>query len=190
MSSKENYDGLHARGKSLEDAYFAERDRQLIEDLKRKLSKPESERLLAVSLGIEEHHLREMAHIGPGVDVVPTMAILPLVEVAWCDGDVSAAEKKAILKATVDLGMPENSPFYLFLQNWLDAKPSAAALDLWKLYVKDFMAKVDPVTAVKIQEGIMGRAEKVAAAAGGILGFHKISDAERKCLNDLRAAFG
>jgi hypothetical protein len=184
--SAQDFDALHARGKSLEDAYFAERDRQLVEQLRDQLNDAEKKRLLSVTLGLTEH---EMAHLAPGLEVPPTIAILPLVEVAWCDGQVTVAEKNAILKATTDLGVQKDLPFYVFLQNWLDSRPSAAALDLWKVYIKELTAKVGPVLAVKIQDGIMGRAEKIAAAAGGILGFNTISDAERKCLHELNAAF-
>lgn len=184
--SAQDFDALHARGKSLEDAYFAERDRQLVEKLRSELNDAEKKRLLAVTLGLTEH---EMAHLAPGLDVPPTIAILPLVQVAWCDGQVSSAEKNAILKATVDLGVQKDHPFYIFLHNWLDQQPSAAALDLWKIYVRELTAKVGPVLSIKIQDGIMGRAEKIAAAAGGILGFNAISDVERKCLHELNAAF-
>jgi hypothetical protein len=190
MSHNYDYDALHARGKSMEDAYFAERDRELIEKLKRDLTTAESKRLHAVSLGISEEHVeREFAHLGPGIDVIPTMAILPLVEVAWCDGSVSAAEKAAVLKATAEIGIAKDSPFYQFLQTWLDARPSSAALELWKMYVKEFLATVTADTKAKIREGILGRAEKVAAAAGGILGYNTISTAEQKCLQELGKAF-
>ncbi len=186
----QDYDSLHARGKSLEDAYFAERDRQLSAAIRQKLTTEESNRMLAAAVGIPEQvAFQEFAQLGAGLDVIAAMALLPLVEVAWCDGDVSAKEKAAVLKAAIQMGIAEDSPMYQFLQNWLDARPSRAAVAAWKAYVKVFKATVEPAMAIKIQKAIMGRAEKVAEAAGGFLGLSTVSAAEHACLDDLEKAF-
>lgn len=190
MSAHE-HDSLLARGKSLEDAYFAEKDRQLSAAIRLKLTTEESNRLLAAAIGIPEQlAFKEIAQLGAGVDVIAALALLPLVEVAWCDGDVSAKEKAAVLKAAIQMNIAEDSPMYQFLQNWLDARPPRAAVDAWKAYVKVFVTTVEPATAIKIQEAVMGRAEKVAHAAGGFLGYSTISAAEHACLDDLDKAFG
>lgn len=186
-----DFDALHSRGKSLEDAYFAAQDRQLAEQLKRRLNAEEREQLLAYSLGLTG----ELAHQGfanlkSGIEVVAAMALLPLVEVAWCDGQVSPEEKVAIRQAAIEMGMEVDSPLSLFLQNWIEQRPPRAAVQAWRDYVKAFTALVEPATAAVVKEKILGRAEKIARATGGLLGFgNRISITEKACLDELAKAF-
>jgi hypothetical protein len=189
--SRPDYDGLHARGKSLEDAFFAQRDRELLDALKLKYTAEEKQQILAMAINIREDHiLGEIAKLDSGLEIVAAMALLPLVEVAWCDGEVSAAEKSAVLRGAGEMSLAADSPMYPLLQSWLDTRPAPAAIQAWKDYVRALIASVGPTTAAKLKQGVMGRAEKVAKAAGGFLGFgDKVSAAERACLDDLSSAF-
>lgn len=184
-------DALHQRGKSLEDAYFAERDRQLAEAIKRQLTAEEMQQALVAAIGVsDEAALKSVARLPTGIEVMAATALLPLVEVAWCDGNVSSQEQAAVLQGAVEMGIAEKSPLHQFLQNWLDRRPTREAVAAWKDYVRALGATLDPEAKAKVKQGILGRAEAVAKAAGGILGFgKKISPAEQACLDDLAAAF-
>lgn len=186
-----DYDALHARGKSLEDAYFAQRDRELAARLKQRLNADELKHLLHFSVGLkDELAVQGFAHLHTGVEVVAAMALLPLVEVAWCDGQVSPEEKAAVLRGAADMGMGPDSPLHSFLQNWLDHRPAPAAMDAWRNYVRAFVQIVEPAHAATARENILGRAEKVARAAGGFMGMgNKVSQAEQACLDSLAQAF-
>jgi hypothetical protein len=186
-----DYDALHARGRSLEDAFFAERDRRLMEALRRRLNAEESEQVLAAAVGISDKlALRAITKVEAGLTVLTALALLPPVEVAWCDGDVSTKEKDAVLKAAAEVGVEVDTPTYQLLQNWLAQRPSPEAIEKWKEYVRAICATLDKETVAKLKEGVIGRAEKIALAAGGILGFgSKISTQERACLDDLGQAF-
>lgn len=186
-----DYDALHERGRSLEDAFFRERDRELIAALQRKYTVEEAEKLLAAATGIADKLvLQEVSSTQAGVQVLAAMALLPLVEVAWCDGDVSAEENRAILKAAEQLGIPADSQVRNLLQNWLQNRPTADALAKWNEYVRAICAVVNAETVQKLREAVIGRAEKIAQAAGGILGFgNKISATERAKLDELARAF-
>lgn len=186
------HDSLHDRGRALEEAFFAERDRQLVEKLKRKLSAEETERVLAAAIGIaDELTLKAVTKVEAGVQVLAAMALLPMVEVAWCDGDVSPPEREAILKAAVEMEITVDSAAYKLLKGWLENKPALGAVVAWKNYVQAICATLDPTTIFKLKQGVIGRAEKVAKAAGGILGMgNKVSAVEQKCLDDLAKAFG
>jgi hypothetical protein len=185
------HDSLHDRGRALEEAFFAERDRHLVEKLKRKLTAEETERVLAAAIGIaDDLTLKAVTKVEAGVQVLAAMALLPMVEVAWCDGDVSAKEREAILKAAVELEITVDSPAYQLLKGWLENRPKMGAVVAWKDYVRAICATLEPPTVFKLKQGVIGRAEKVAQAAGGILGLgNKVSSAEQKCLDDLAKAF-
>lgn len=185
------HDSLHDRGRALEEAFFAERDRQLMDKLKRKLSAEETERVLAAAVGIaDEATLNALTKMEAGVQVLAAMALVPMVEVAWCDGDVSSKERDAILKAAVEMEIATDSVPYDLLKGWLENRPALGTIVAWKDYVRAICATLDPTTIFKLKQGVMGRAEKVAQAAGGILGMgNKVSAAERKCLDELAKAF-
>lgn len=186
-----DHDSIHERGRSLEEAFFAERDRQLLDKLKRKLSAEETARVLAAAIGIaDEATLKAITKVEAGVPVLAAMALLPMVEVAWCDGDVSSKERDAILKAAVEMEIAADSAAYQILKGWLENRPGLGAVVAWKDYVRAIRATLEPMAAFKLKQAVMGRAEKVAAAAGGFLGLgNKVSAAERTCLDDLAQAF-
>lgn len=191
MSKVPEHDSIHDRGRTLEEAFFAERDRQLVDKLKRKLMAEESERVLAAAIGIsDETTLQALTKVESGVPVLAAMALLPLVEVAWCDGDVSAKERDAILKGVVELDITSDSAAYQILQKWLEQRPGLGAVVAWKDYVRAICATLDATTVQKLKSGVMGRAAKVASAAGGFLGLgNKVSAAEQECLDDLAKSF-
>jgi hypothetical protein len=186
-----NDDALQQRGRVLEDAFFAKRDRELVEAIKRKLTAEDNERALAAAIGINnEEAVKTIARLHTGVEVIAATALLPLVEVAWCDGDVSPQEQAAVLKGAAEMGVAEQSPLYQMLQGWLDRRPTREAVAAWKEYVRALCATLDVETKNKLKSGVLGRAEGVAQAAGGILGFgKKVSPSERACLDELAAAF-
>jgi hypothetical protein len=94
------------------------------------------------------------------------------------------------LRAADEMHILRDSPLHLLMKNWLDHRPSRAAVDAWSKYVVALCATLSPVVVFNLRRAIIGRAEKVASAAGGILGFgNKISAAERSCLDTLSKAF-
>jgi hypothetical protein len=185
------YDSIHERGRALEEAFFAERDRQLLDKLRKKLTAEETERVLAAAIGIaDEQAIKAITKVEAGVPVLSAMALLPMVEVAWCDGEVSARERNAILQAASEMEIAPDSVAYQLLQNWLEHRPALGAVVAWKEYVKALCATLDPGTARKLKKAVIGRAESVAEAAGGILGLgNRVSAAERACLDELTKAF-
>jgi hypothetical protein len=185
------HDSLHDRGRALEEAFFADRDRHLVEKLKRKLTAEETERVLAAAMGIaDDLTIKAVTKVEAGVQVLAAMALLPMVEVAWCDGDVSAQERNAILKAAAEMEITADSDLYKILKGWLENRPALGALAAWKNYVQAMCATLESPTVFKLKQAVIGRAESVARAAGGILGMgNKISAAEQKCLDDLAKTF-
>ena len=58
--------------------------------------------------------------------------------------------------------------------------------DAWKNYMGALNESLDPVAFNQLKALVMRRAEDVAESAGGFLGLgNKVSDAERKVLDDL-----
>lgn len=175
----------------MEEAYFHDRDQQLIDELKRRFTAEEAEKMLEKAIGIaDELAVKAVTQTEAGVQVLTAMALLPLAEVAWCDGEVTVEEHHAILRAASEYQIDSESVMYKLLQSWLKQRPSPESLAAWKNYVKALCATLEPQTIAKMKEGVVGRAEKIARAAGGFLGFgSKISAQEQECLDCLAECF-
>jgi predicted hotdog family 3-hydroxylacyl-ACP dehydratase len=132
-----------------------------------------------------------ITNIEAGIPINAAMALLPLVVVAWSDGDVSEKEREAIHKAVSELDIALDPTLHQVFTNWLETRPRSQAVAAWKDYVKAISAVLNFEDGNRLERAIMGRADEVAHAAGAILGFgNKLSSAEQACLDDLAGAFG
>lgn len=185
-----DHDVFKQRGKALEAAYFSAKDQQLLEVLRRRLTAEEAEELLAAATGVrEEIAVRELAGVSD-LHFLAALGIFPLVAVAWCDGEMNEEERKAVLTAAHNLGVSHGSPSHQLLERWLQSCPADNAIQLWSNYVHAICKTLEPETVAKLKQGVIGRAEGVALAAGGFLGLgNKISAKEQACLDELAMAF-
>ena len=114
---------------------------------------------------------------------------MPLVEVAWADGEIQPKERDAIIQAAIERGVEEGSPTCDLLRNWLQTKPDPRLLEVWRSYVEAVMGSLGERSRAHLKSGTMGRARAIAEAAGGFLGVASISAAEKKMLEELEWYF-
>ena len=116
--------------------------------------------------------------------------LVPLIEVAWSDHAMDAAERDAIMQAARDAGVTRGSTAAELLSAWLERRPGAELLEAWKGYAAALVAELDEADAAAVRGDIMSRAQAVAEAAGGFLGLGSVSREERRMLAELAAALG
>ena len=99
------------RKKALEEEYFRKREQELIEKLKQR-ARAETEREgLAEAAGVtNEQILEAFREMGFDRETVALLHFIPLLEVAWSDGSVSAKERAGILEMARARGIMEGSP--------------------------------------------------------------------------------
>ena len=175
----------------LEDEFFAKQDAILIEKLRELEQMERTQKALSQVSGItNEAILKHLVELNIHPDLLATLALVPLVEVAWADGEVQADERKAILAGSVRLGMGPASVDYALLEEWLKQKPPAKMLDAWIVYIRGLCEVLSPNERTGIKVAFLARARQVAEAAGGFLGLtSKISGKEEAMLNKLESAF-
>lgn len=115
--------------------------------------------------------------------------LVPLVEVAWADGQIQKDEREAILKAAMERGVDAESPTCRLLESWLTTQPAPELLETWKGYIEGLSESLSAASLDELKQRVMGRARAVAAAAGGFLGMATISKEEQTKLDELEAAF-
>jgi len=183
-------DAFKQREIGLEEAFFKERDQQLMEKLRGELSSFEEKRKVGHVTGIvEEHVLQSLVQAGVRAETLTAVALIPIIEVAWCDGTVAPEERDAVLNAAVAHGIHEDSASYALLQRWLAERPDPQIIAAWKEYVHE-LARISPKeTIAAMKKNMVDRATRVAAAAGGFLGLSTISKHEHAKIQELSKAW-
>src|SRR5262249_52837952 len=117
-------DIFRQRERSLEEAFFKDRDSKLIEKMRLELEAFEEKKKLAHVSGIvEERVLHHLAQAGVRAETLAAVSLIPLVEVAWVDGSVSPEERDAVLNAAANQGVHPDSAPYEILKSWLKERP-------------------------------------------------------------------
>ncbi len=173
------------------DAIFHEQDQELRKAFRERMEKLERREQLARVSGIrDEAMLARLIELGITAESLAALELVPLVFVAWADGGVQAQERAAIVALAKAAGVEPQDGRYPLLEHWLKRRPDAVMLDTWKNYIRELRQQMDSQEAENLRHELLDRAQRVAQAAGGFLGFgDKMSPAERAMLDQLQQAF-
>jgi hypothetical protein len=183
-------DAFNERRKNLEDAFFKDRDRQLMDKMKRELEAlEESKKLAHVSGIVEVRVLKNLVEAGVRAETLTAVTLIPMVEVAWCDGSVSPEERAAVLNAAAKVGIHPDTTSYDLLNQWLQERPDSHIVAAWKDYVMEAARLMPKGSVAELKRNMVDRCTRVAEAAGGFLGLSTISKHERAKIDELAKAF-
>jgi tellurite resistance protein len=181
---------LEVQRRKLEDAFFQERDKVLIENLKKMQAMKETKESLGRVSGItNDKVLEKLVGLGVRPETLAPLSVIPLVEVAWADGSISKEEEAAVLKAAQSKGIQSGSIEFDLLREWLEKKPPANLLDAWVHYIEGLCEQLPAAEKETMKKEIMGGALAVAETSGGLLGINKISPEEKAVLTKMEKAF-
>jgi hypothetical protein len=191
MKYTDKVKGLKAKARALEDSFFAKENERILQELRAATAREEKKKEFREYLNVEnEEVLDALVELAVEPETLVAFTLVPLVEVAWADGEIQAKERDAIIKAAIDQGVEENSPTAKLLTNWLRTPPDKQLLDIWKAYIEELQESLSANSSAHMKTSVMGRARAIAEAAGGFLGVASISAAEKKMLEELERAFG
>lgn len=184
-------DHLKTKGRLLEDSFFAKKEAVLIEKFRELERMEQTKQALSSVSGIKnESVLKHLIELDIHPDLLATLALVPLVETAWADGEIHEEERQAILKGSSRLGMGPTSVDYVLLEEWLRHKPPAKMLNAWIVYIRGLCEVLSPSEREAIKSTFVSRARQVAEAAGSFLGITSgISSKEAAMLRKLESAF-
>ncbi len=182
---------LGDRRKALEDQFFQKENERKTKELRERLAQQQAKDQLTDSTGIKNAEiLDKLTGLGITAETLAALALVPLVEVAWADGNVAGGERRAILEAAAEEGLKEGHPAFDLLGDWLENRPPAPMLEAWTAYIHGLCDHLDEAERGALRTHLLGQARIVAKAAGGILGIGmKISAKEEAMLNILEHAF-
>ncbi len=181
---------LEERGRALENQFFDKENKAKIAAMKEKLEAQKTREELRKASGMSDDAvLDKLVELGLRANTIAALSLVPLITVAWADGEIQDNERTAILQGAHGKGLEQGTDGYELLQTWLKAKPSDDLFDAWESYIKALAGQLNEEQNRLLKNQIVGFAKMVATAAGGLLGFGKVSSSEDKALQRIEAAF-
>jgi hypothetical protein len=170
-------------GRGREEAYFRQKETELIENLRRKFHEEQDRARLANEVSLhDEQILRAFEDLGFTRETVTILHLVPLVQVAWSDGAVSESERSKIHDIAALRGILPGSPGYVLLEKLLHTRPPERAFDVCWRVIKAMLAAWPEDRRHTLEVSLPAYAGEVARVSGGLLGFRSISVEERAAL--------
>jgi hypothetical protein len=181
---------LEERGKALEDQFYEKENAEKLTTMKGKLDSQRTKDELRKASGMSDDAvLDKLVHLGLRGNTIAALSLVPLIAVAWADGEIQDNERVSILQGAHGKGLEQGSDGYELLQGWLAKRPNDELFTAWEAYIKALASQLNDEQNRLLKNQIVGFAKMVAASAGGILGFGKVSASEEKVLAKIEAAF-
>ena len=181
---------LQDRERALENQFYDKENQEKLAAMKRKLDAQASKDELRKASGMtDDAVLDQLVALGLRSNTIAALSLVPLIQVAWADGTIQDNERTAILQGAHGKGLEEGSDGYDLLQRWLEREPGDELFMAWEAYIKALASQLNDEQNRLLRNQIVGFAKLVATAAGGILGFGKVSASEEKVLHRIEAAF-
>lgn len=182
-------DVLADRGRSLEEEYFRKRDRELIDKMRQAAAAVQARADMGARTGLTDPQLLdELQALGFTPDTVALLPLVPVVQVAWAESGVTAAERALIVKLARARGIDQGSAADLQLADWLDRRPSEEVFARATRLISAMLAS--PGQERLRPDDLVRHCESIATASGGIFGINKVSAEERQLLASIADALG
>ncbi|MEZ4401635.1 MAG: hypothetical protein R3B06_16535 [Kofleriaceae bacterium] len=184
-------DMMDERRHALEDEFFHKQDQEKLAALKDKLADQATKEELRKASGMtDDDVLDKLVHLGLTSKTVAALSLVPLITVAWADGEIQDNERDAILHGAAGKGMEAGTPGHALLSSWLAKRPDDALFAAWEGYIKSLTAQLNDEQIRMLKKQVTNFCSLVAGSAGGFLGIGKVSGSETKAMERIEAAFG
>lgn len=181
---------MENRRQTLEDMFFYEADRRIIERRAKLQQMKQTKETLAGVSGIHDDALLEkLIALDIRPETLATLIGIPLIEVAWADGVMDHKERKNLFEYAEKAGLRQKSLDPKIMSAWLQKRPDPALLKAWTHYMRTLCKELSAHERKALHDEVMADARSIAEAAGGILGYGKISAEEKAMLKRLEEAF-
>ena len=179
------HDAFAERGRALEDEYFRKRDRELIDKLRRAAETDQARGELSKQTGVTDPALlADLQDIGLTADTVVLLPLVPAVELAWAEGDVTPAERQLVVSIARTRGIAEGSAPDRLLNTWLASRPTPEQFARARRLLSALLDSGAQVAKDLTAEQLVKYCEQIASASGGLFGLpmRAVSMEERNLL--------
>ena len=177
------HDALADRGRALEEEYFRKKDRELVEKMKAAAAAERARGEMGRETGLEDPALlQELQDRGFTPQTVALLPLVPVLETAWAEGGVTAAERALVVKLARTRGISEGSAADLRLQAWLDNRPAAEVFARAGRLIAAVLASGSDAAGSVTADDLVAQCEQIASISGGFLGMGRVSPDEKALL--------
>lgn len=174
---------LDDRRRGLEEEYFRKKEQELIEKMRRHHEVETERRRLGEKAAVaDESILNDLQALGYTPETVMLLHLVPLIQTAWAEGGVSSRERDLIVKAARSRGIEGGSAADRQLNTWLTERPSEELFEKTLRAISAILQARSPEDRDASERDLLSLCTAIAAASGGFVGFHAVSDEERQIL--------
>ena len=164
------------RQKRIEGIFLAKEIEER-ERLRQAAREEEARNELRTRTGLPDPQLKELESLGFTPDTVSLLPIVPVVQVAWAGGEVTDAERTALLKLARARNIEDGSAADKQLKEWLSHRPKEKVFASAGHLIAAMLS--GPSAKNLSADELVKYCEIIASASGGVLGIHRISSEER-----------
>ena len=181
---------LYSKGKTRENAYFHEKDAELIERLRRGFELEAERQRLGEAIGVADQSiLRNLQDLGYTRDTIMLLPLVPLVQVAWVDGELASRESERIRELVHIRGLGEGTPAFDLLESWLRRRPSDEFFLKTLCVIRNLLSALHEDELQTIKQDLISCCTYIARGSGAILGLgNEIGSAEQQLLAEIANA--
>ena len=180
-----DHDAFADRGRALEEEYFRKKDRELVEKMRRAAEADQARGELSKQTGISDPAvLAELQELGFTGDTVILLPLMPVLELAWAEGGITAAERQMLVSLAKSRGIAEGSAADRQLTAWMAERPAPAVFAKAARLISALLDSGAPAAKGLTADQLVKYAEQIASASGGLLGLpiRAVSMEERNLL--------
>ena len=182
---------LNERGHALEEEYFWNKEKELIGRLREEGRQKHERQTLGERLETEDEALTaELVAAGITPQTLALLHLVPLIEVAWAEGEVTDRERQLIVAMAERRGAAPDDEVHLRLNELLAHRPDEAFYDVALKGERALLTRMSVDARANALEDLEKRCVAIAEAAGGILGMGTISPEERAALKHIHERLG
>jgi hypothetical protein len=184
------HDAFESRRLSFEEAYFRNKDAELVEKLRRVFQAKVDREELSRRAGITNKDvLDRLMTVQVRGEMLTAFKLLPLVEIAWADGACDKREADAVVAAAIEHGISPDSLALQRVKDWLERGPNPDARKAWYMYAQELRNVLSPDELKTFREDLVQAAQRIAELSGGILmTFFTVSRGENTVLTKMTDA--
>jgi hypothetical protein len=181
-----NSDGITDDVRKREEEYFRRKDRELIDRMRQEAESASARKQLETATGIHDpESLKDLEALGFTPRTLALLPLMPVLQVAWAEGGISAAEREMIVTLARSRDIAAGSEADQQLQDWLEHRPSG---DTFRKASRLIGAMLDRPEGTEIQmsaDDLIKYCEQIAHASGGLFGFGSVSAEEKTALQQI-----
>ena len=190
-----DHDSLAERGRAIEEEYFRRKDRELVEKIRQAAAAEAARGEMSRAIGLQDPALlKELQDLGFTPETVVLLPVVPLLEMASAENEITPAERHLIVTFARSRGVAEHTAADAQLTEWMSSRPDEAVFrGAGRLIAAMLSSGGGQSSGLLTTDDLVAYCEEIASASGGLLGTRlgSISPEEKALLtriaSDLKA---